>query len=440
MTSIRTFLIIIILSTLTLVLFLSTLNGYQASMAKAETIFDQALADKASLLLLIFNSSKQYNVPIQQSPIQKINFVFQVWQNKQLLLKSPSLPNQPIIPFKQGFHDHNFLDYRWRTYTLYNNINHVWIITAERIDLRYVLAEQITLKTILPIIIMLPILGILIWLIVGIGLSPLKKLSIALEQKQMNDLTALRIDNQPTELKQVFQSINGLLKRLKQAFEYEKNITSDAAHELRTPISAIKIHLHNLSHHVNNPHFKPLKVAVERMEHLIEQILDFNRTSPEQAIARFKMIDIYQISQNIFAREYAGFEQKSQRVALEGKSAHIQGDQFALEVLVRNLLSNARKYTPNQGKILLLIEQKKQQVILEVHDSGSGIPKEKIPRIFDRFYRLDGDHHNSGVTGCGLGLAIVAQIVELHQATIELQQSKKLNGLKVQIIFQKQVA
>ncbi len=447
MKSIRAFLTLVILSSLTLMIFLSALNGYRDSMAKAEQLFDSELIDKARLLSLSFSTqtiNTQSNQSLVQHKISAITendvFAFQVWHKNTLLLKSAFLPDTAIANFKTGFQDNNVLHRRWRIYGLYNKTNNLWILTAERMDLRYILAENIIMGTILPVVIMVPILGLMIWIIVSYGLLPLRKLSSALSDKRADDLSSLAVEKQPIELTQVVISINDLFRRLKVSFLREKRFASDAAHELRTPISAIKIHLHNLSKVIaeDDQSFSQLKQAVDRMGHLIEQILNLNRTSPEQYSKKFTTIDVYELAQNIVVREYAQFDIKNQQIALEGEHAIVQGDVFSLDILLHNLLSNASKYTPEGGSIMVTVSGNKTQTQLQVQDSGPGVPEEKYERLFDRFYRLGGDRHASGTTGCGLGLAIVKQIADLHHAEIVLAKADNSSGLCVRIIFPKE--
>lgn len=462
MKSIRSFLVIVILSTITLMAFLTALNGYHDSMAKAEQLFDSGLIDKAHLLSIAFSSN-----PIDGSSLKNENmnartkkniipdiltkghiFAFQIWHNESLLLHSPQAPQVPIANFQQGFQDKNFLNHRWRIYSYYNKTSNLWIMTAERMDIRYVLAENIILETILPIVLMLPLLGILIWTIISYGLSPLRQLAKELGNKRADDLTPLAIDKQPVELIQVVNSTNDLFNRLKASFLREKRFASDAAHELRTPISAIKIHLHNLSHLIPSDEnsFKQLTLAVDRMGHLVEQILNLNRTSTEQYSARFSSFDLYELAQEIIINEYDHFAEKNLKIALEGalegKRCQLQGDKFSLEILIQNLLTNAYKYTPEGGSVLVSVypdkTDGKTNIILKVEDSGPGVPDDQYERLFDRFYRLNGDCHASGTMGCGLGLAIVQQIVELHHAKISLGHSSFPGGLLVQVIFAKE--
>ena len=445
MKSIRIFLIIVLLASMTLLIFISTLNGYRDSMLKAEQLFDTQLVDKAHLLSITFSSSQIKNpdtlLPEQNRTINIAEFAFQVWLNHKLLLHSSNTSMQPIVAFKQGFSDVNFANNRWRVYSYYHQTLNLWIFTAERADLRYVIAENIILESVLPVVYMLPVLGLLIWMIISYGLSPLKKLALELGNKQADDLSPIAIDKQPIELIQLINSSNALFRRLKASFKREKRFASDAAHELRTPISAIKIHLHNLTQNDGNnleeqkQNFAELKNSVERMEHLVEQILNLSRISPDYYSNQFKVLDLNSLAQQVIAREYSQFDKKQMSLALEGVSAFVEGEYFALDVLLQNLLSNACKYTPEKGSVLVSIVKQSTSVILKIEDSGPGVAESQYGRLFDRFYRLDGDCHASGTIGCGLGLSIVQQIVELHRATITLGRSESLHGLAIFIKF-----
>jgi two-component system sensor histidine kinase QseC len=236
---------------------------------------------------------------------------------------------------------------------------------------------------------------------------------------------------------QVVTSTNDLFHRLAASFDREKQFASDAAHELRTPISALKVHLHNISQDLpaDNHDLIQLEAAVDRMGNLVDQILILYRTSPDQYMAQFKLLDLHQLVQEAIIIIYPDFEEKNIQLELTGKSAVMSGDRFALETLVKNLLDNACKYTPAGGQVHVSVSVEGADVKLQVEDSGPGVPAEQYHRIFDRFYRMGGDQHESGVIGCGLGLAIVKHIADLHGATVELQKSSFGTGLSVAAFF-----
>jgi two-component system sensor histidine kinase QseC len=299
------------------------------------------------------------------------------------------------------------------------------------------LAEGIILESVLPVVATLPVAGLLIWLVVGYGLAPLRNLAAQLRSRRAEDLRRIPETRQPVELMQVITTTNDLLGRLEASFAREKQFASDAAHELRTPISALKVHLHNLSKDLPAGHHDMLQLqaAADRMGNLVEQILILYRTTPDQYMARFRELDLYQLVQGIIISIYPEFESKNIRLELTGQSAIMRGDRFALETLVKNLLDNACKYTPAGGDVRVSVNTDSTAVRLQVEDSGPGVPAAHYQRIFDRFYREGGDQHQSGVVGCGLGLAIVSHIADLHEAEINVQTSSFETGLSVSVEF-----
>jgi two-component system sensor histidine kinase QseC len=173
------------------------------------------------------------------------------------------------------------------------------------------------------------------------------------------------------------------------------------------------------------------------MEHLVQQILTLYRTTPDQFMATFAWLDLTALAQNIIAEHYDIFDKKSQSIELQGQACYLNGDQAALSILLLNLIENANKYTPQGGIIRVMLEEHSDVIILQVEDSGVGIDPSQYKRVFERFYRVDGDCHASNEVGCGIGLSIVKHIVDLHKADIHLQTSNFTTGIMVQIVFPK---
>lgn len=445
MKSIRVFLLIALLSTIVLVNFVSALHGYRASMAEAQQLFDRQMAATARLLSSMPAPERP---PIVVSKTEQQSF--QVWsEDGHLLMRSASAPEQPIAPFEEGYREVNFSGYRWRVFSHFAQERRGWVQVAERIDLRYQLADRLILESVLPILLGIPVAGLLIWLVIGRGLSSLRKLADALRGKRAEDLSALPLEDPPEELLPVVNSTNALLARLQASFDRERRFSADAAHELRTPISAIQVHTHNLERELldlqSQQHgdkaaempesLHKLERSVERMAHLVEQILDLYRTTPDHYPVRFERLDLFQLAREVIAEIYGAFADKNQSIELQGGAAFLAGDRFALSILLKNLLGNANKYTPEGGRIEVLIRTEGDRVVLRVDDSGPGIPATEYQRIFERFYRLGGDRHGSSVPGCGLGLSIVQHIAQLHHAHIQLGNSKFGQGLSVLVDF-----
>ena len=438
MKSIRLYLLLALLATITLVSFLSVLQGYRSSTQKVDELFDQRLKNLANIIVHANHDTK----PRQERMINtKPSVFFQIWSdNNVLLARSGNAPSTLAVDLQdtEQFHDINFNQYRWRTFVLKDNSLNRWVITAERIDLRYSLADTIVSAAIKPTVLAIPIAAIIIWFAIGFGLRPLKQLARQLNNKRVDDLTPVVLKDTPEELSQLVTTTNDLLSRLNDAFIREQQFAADAAHELRTPISALKVQMHNLKQQANvqDAELTPLVDGIERMGHVVEQILSLYRNSPDQASKTFQAVNLYTLAQKILAEQYTQFEGKNQCVSLIGdKSCGVEGDEFALKTLLLNLINNAAKYSPDKSEIQVTVEQNKRHVCLMVEDSGPGVPKEDYERVLERFYRVDGDQHGSGEIGCGLGLAIVKHIVTVHDAKIILSQSELLGGLCVRVEF-----
>lgn len=431
MTSIRVFLVVVTLAVLTIFTFVAALRGYQSSMLEADRLFDKQLLDVARLIASIHMQESTRGADHDS------DFAFQVWNGDRLLAASANASKTAIAPMEPGFNFSNFDGYRWRT-VAYRDVNsHYWVLAAERTDLRFILAENVILESIFPLFLGLPIVGLLIWIIVSQGLKPLRQLATELESKQANDLAPLSMQAPKHELEQIVASSNALLQRLESSLLREKQFASDAAHELRTPISALKVQIYNLGQELpdDDEAVTGLAQTVGRLEHIVEQILDLYRSSSDRYTASFVAIDLSALVQEVLAQEFNRFDAKNQKLEFVGDSCTIQGDRFALTTLLNNLLSNANKYTPPRGNIRVEITREGDCLVLCVEDSGPGIPEDQRQFIFERFYRVGRDRHRSGESGCGLGLAIVKHIVDLHAASIRVSDSRFVSGTALTVTF-----
>jgi two-component system, OmpR family, sensor histidine kinase QseC len=428
--SIRLFLIAATVAILLLYNFIAAVRGYQSSMLEADMLFDNQLLDLSRLVGNLDTARLTPEFRLGN------NLAFQIWEGEHLLAASWHAPAEPMNPLKAGFDFANFDGYRWRTYTRLDEATGRWIVVAERTDLRFVLAENVVLESVTPILVGIPIAGLLIWMIVGFGLRPLAQLSADLREKRAQDLSPLPQRQTPKELDQVVQSVNGFIQRLDGALEREKRFSADAAHELRTPIAALKIQLHNLAQEVGSgsESFRQLQQGVERMQHLVEQLLSLYRMTPSQFAAHCTRLDLLAVTQEVVARHYPLIEQKQQNVELEGTNAFIIGERFAIETLLANLLANAIRYTPAGGNIRLRVETVNGKVSLTVADDGPGIPASEREQVFERFHRgvQAGEDRASG---CGLGLTIVKHVAELHQADVAVGDSGFGTGAAFRVNF-----
>jgi len=431
MNSIRTSLVVMLVAAFTLVSFIAALNGYRSSMAEAEKLMDSQLQYASEILML----NRTEETPAVAATDYGDEFAFQIWRNSTLVLRSPRALETLINDLEPGFTYANFSGYRWRTLTR-KGTQDSWYIVAERADLRHLLAEKVALESVLPLLLWLPVSALLVWVLVGWGLRPLRDLSRQINLKRSDDLNPIEYDEPPAELVQLINSTNSLMARLAASFDREKHFAAHAAHELRTPLSVLKVHLHNLARELpdNHPGIAHANTGVERMHHLVEQILDLNRTNPEIIEANFDEVDLHKMAQRITASAWPAFAERDQSLSLDGEAVTLLGDEVMLETLLQNLLDNAGKYTPVGGEIEVFVGREGDVARLRVADSGPGIPETERGRVFERFYRLAEDKQNAAV-GSGLGLAIVQHIVQLHHAQISLEASHFSSGLSVVVDF-----
>lgn len=431
MSSIRLFLIASTLAVLTLFNFAASLQGYRASLNEAERLFDSQLWQTAELIADLHTNATQTHLERQG------NLAFQIWHKNQLVTASSPDLQQPITELTPGLGHANFNGYRWRTLVYHEAVHDNLVIVAERTDLRYVLAESVITQAVLPILLGIPLAGLLIWLIVSRGLKPLRDLSEQLKNKQANDLTPVEIPDLKSELEQVNHSINALMRRLGTALDREKRFTADAAHELRTPISALKVQLHNLRDEIppGNGAFAELEAGVERMQHLVEQLLSLYRSTPEEFSRNFTRLNLFELAQEVIANQHEDFERKQQLLELEGEDCFVDGDPFAITTLLQNLLSNANKYTPEGGNVRVTVEPVSHYVCLKVEDSGPGIAPTDYSKVFERFQRLNNKREVAATQGCGLGLTIVRHIADLHHARASIAPSSFDTGAAFIILF-----
>lgn len=179
-----------------------------------------------------------------------------------------------------------------------------------------------------------------------------------------------------------------------------------------------------------------MAIGIDRMGHVVEQILSLYRHSSEYDLRQLTKLDLGALLQEVIADQYPAIQVKQQEISLIGNTpCMVNGREFALKTLFQNIINNANKYTPVLGKIIVSTSSDATAIVCVVEDSGPGLAKAEYQRVFERFYRVGGDQHNTGVLGCGLGLAIVHHIAELHHAQITLMPSESLGGLKVVVTF-----
>jgi len=423
---------------------LLTQSGFAFQALIGDNLKPEHLFQIQSQLNTIPKLAEKFYKTLPHGPFPYIydnKFQFQVWDQKgKLMIRSAQAPLTPLSSLNAGFSNISLQNHPWRVFTLPASHKNFIIMVAQRYDARADLGHRIARDDLYILLIVYLLLGFLIWLIVGRGLHPLRKITDEVSHRIPTYLEPMDLRYVPVEITPLMDELNHLLLRLKHALEREKRFAGDAAHELKTPLAALKtqaeVALRATHEEERTRALKNLISTVDRSSHIVSQLLTLSRLIPEEVA--YPMQDITSVNLHRLAMEeiaQCASEPFSQNIELElncsDPSITVDGNVTALGILLRNLLDNAIRYSPSNTLVTVKIKKMEEKVILSVSDEGPGIPEELRARVFERFYRILGTQQ----PGSGLGLAIVQQIALFHQAEVRLNTPSSGKGLEVQIIF-----
>lgn len=435
MNSLRRTLLLSLLGALIVVFAVGALATYTAARAEIDGLMDYQLRQIAlSLRDQHFGRSAS---PTLAPPEESLDFVIQIWDKTgvQLYLSRPhsTLPSLAQL----GYSTVQTQEGAWRVFSI-PLLDHV-IQVAQPMSVRSRMAADAALRTLLPLMALIPLFGVLIWYLVGRGLRPLERLAREVATRRPDSLDPLRTGHVPAEAQPLVEALNHLLLRLDQALATQRAFVADAAHELRTPLAALQIQL-QLCERASDDKAREtalgeLRAGLHRATHMVQQLLTLARQEPgstsEPARSRVALAEL--IRQSLADHAPLADARAIDLGAREmDDSLVVSGDPAALRTLLANLLDNAIRYTPEGGRIDVGTRTAANSggSILYVDDSGPGIPPEDRERVLDRFYRRAGQEQ----PGSGLGLAIVHSIAMRHGARLLLQTSP-LGGLRVEVEF-----
>jgi two-component system sensor histidine kinase QseC len=374
-------------------------------------------------------------VPRQYKHERKI--AFQVWDRKdRLLLRSASAPASRLQSRSEGYGDAVIDGKRWRIFSRWDESRHYLVQVGERYELRDELAESVASHLLHPLYFALPALALLIWLAVGAGLAPLAGVAREVGRRAPDNLAPLDEASAPREISPLIGALNALFDRLRTSLEQERRFTADAAHELRTPLAAVKtqaqVAIGATADAERTRALANVVAGTDRASRLVEQLLVLARLDPQTALPPGQTVDLQALAQQGVAESAPAAAGKGIEVGLApGAAAPVAGDAVLLAVLLRNLLDNAVRYTPPGGEVEVSVRPVDGGVSLTVVDNGPGIPEAERGQVFERFHRVLG----SGEAGSGLGLSIVRRIADLHRAGVSLEAGPGGRGLRVEVSF-----
>jgi two-component system OmpR family sensor kinase len=435
--SLRGRLLWFLLAAITIAAIAQASIAYRTALRDADQIFDYHMQQMALSLRsrVPLASSEEADADVPAPASDNDDLVVQVWSPDGVrVFRSASharLPQRAVL----GFSNVRANGTTYRIFSIQTNNQTVQV--AQDLAVRRAMAGNLALRTLGPIAVMMPILMLVVWWVVSGSLEPVARVRRQVATRQADDLSPVSENGLPDEVRPLVQELNLLFGRVRTAFDAQQNFVADAAHELRTPLAALKLQAQSLER-AETPEARQVAVrrisaGIERATRLVEQLLVLARQEASAAGgAPRQPVDLAGIARCAVA-DLAGVAQ-AKRIDLglqRADSAQVEGQPEALTILTRNLVDNAIKYTPEGGTVDVSVADEGGAVVLTVEDSGPGIPPEERERVFDRFYRVPG----SDAAGSGLGLAIIKAIAERHGATLALSESPRLHGLMATVRF-----
>ena len=408
---------------------------------EVDELLDAHLAQSAALLVVQQNATPEEDEPLLDAPtLHKYahRVAYQVFDEDRLVMHSPNVAHTPMAQHTQGFETLTLADgHSWRIFAAPGRDHDVQIYVAERLDSRDEILRAVMLGFLPPLTIALPLLLIGLWWNVRSGLQPLQRLRQALLKRDTQTLTPVVLPETPQEVQPLLDALNDLLQRLAQRMETERRFTADAAHELRTPIAAIRAQAQVALSAA--PHDEARQLALQdtllgcdRASRVVEQLLTLARVEgPQDVVSELFRLD--QLAQQILADLTPEALRRGQTLELLAPEVlQVRGQSTLWQILLRNLVDNALRYSPD-GAVVRLHAQRvaDDQVEVTVQDSGAGLSPNDMARLGERFFRVLG----TSATGSGLGWSIVRHIAALQHIDVQVGKSTDLGGLQVTLRY-----
>lgn len=432
--SLRTRLLWLLFAAVALTALIQALVTYRTARSKADDIFDQHMQQMAQSLRSGLPVAGPPSTTEEAADEEDHDFMVQVWTADGVRVFQSvraALPERT----PPGFSEVRFRGATYRVFSLQSRSQNIQV--AQDMAARQKMASELAVRTVGSIVVMAPLLMLLVWWVVSRSLAPVARVRNQLAQRQADDLDEVNEAGLPDEIQPLVHELNLLFGRVRLAFQAQQSFVADAAHELRSPLAALKLQVLGLQRATGSAArdvaVGRLTAGIDRATRLIAQLLVLARQQasvagglrPEPvALADVVRQAVADVAPAASARRIDVGVAHADEVSLLGHAE-------ALRILVRNVLDNAVKYTSQGGTVDVEVRGGVDGLELTVEDSGPGIPQADRERVFDRFYRIAG----TGATGSGLGLAIVKSIADLHGAQLTLDRSERLGGLLVRVRF-----
>lgn len=363
------------------------------------------------------------------------DILLQIWSGDGKQVYASHASRQLPMTTRKGFSTVTALGDQWRVFV--DKRNDQVIQVAQSVSTRKDLVFEAAIHWLLPFLVLIPVLAIIVSVAVSRTLKPLRQLASAVERRSASALLPLSTMGIPPDIRPMVDALNDLLKRLDKSLTYQRAFVADASHELRSPLTALKLQLQLAERASSNEEradtFRKLHERLDRSIHLVQQLLTLAHHEPGISDAVYETVNLNKLAHEQVSELMPLGMSKLIDLTIKETSSDVtvSGQYDWLTILLRNLVDNALRYTPQHGSVEVQISVDQGRPTLKVSDTGPGIPTEDYERVFDRFYRRSGTES----TGSGLGLSIVKSIAEQHGAQIELSSNANQQGLVVSVYF-----
>jgi two-component system sensor histidine kinase QseC len=405
-----------------------------------DELLDSHLAQAAALLVVqqareFEDDDHHVDAPTLHRYAPKV--AFQVFHEGRLALRSANAPAAPMVDFgekfREGYKTVQIDGLAWRVFAAHGGESDVQVYVGEQVSSRDSILWAALRSMLWPMVVALPLLALATWWAVYQGVMPLRRLGSTLAQRQPQALHPVVVERAPLEMVPMIAALNGLFERTGALMESERRFTADAAHELRTPIAAIRAQAQVAmaeSDAADRRHaLEATLEGCDRAIHLVEQLLTLSRLEAG-AVAAASVLELGELVRQVVADLAPQAIRKGQAIEVDGHGpCPVAGDAALVAVLVRNLVDNAIRYSAPGAAVKVTVAANGNQACLKVEDSGPGMAGPDMRRLGERFFRVMG----SGEGGSGLGWSIVRRIAAAHRATIRVGRSAGLGGLAIEV-------
>ena len=411
----------------------AALIAWQDARHELDELLDSHLMQSASLLMLQANDEDDDISELPQLPNLAARVAFQVFVDGQLVTRSPNIGETPMASQLEGFSSLTTADGQsWRVYATHSARRDVTVQVAENRASREAILWALLRSMAGPMVLALPLLGLAVWWSVRQGLAPLRALRSVLAGRPPQAIDPMPVNRLPRELRPVVLALNALLERIRVMVESERRFTADAAHELRTPIAAIRtqaqVALGAGADQAGRDHALRQTIAgCDRANNLVGQLLQLARLEHNTAVD-VRSVELADVVRLVCADLQGAALQRRQMLHVQAAPCVVVADAALLSVLVRNLLDNALRYSPDGALVRVsTATQADGTRRLEVRDSGPGMAPEAIAHLGERFFRVLG----SDQPGSGLGWSIVQRVLQVVGGRADIRRCESLGGLAV---------